>query len=467
MATPDRTNTPVRVRSDASSTMPSQVDIYESEFEEEVFNNEARRTRDYEMTAIEYCSSGNDVLSGESTVPIESQEEFLKRIQDNISGLFHEFSFVMSRVSIDGAQLPVLMITPLQVFVHLPLGIMPRIQVSVHYKVYSVHVFMRFWKKESFDTVEAIISLCKTIGEKSEYKFCPGIQYDQYMNDYYEVIRFHIKSVHLTEFPFKRIDSVNCKLLFQLAHNATAEEKSLKEVKCYPCKRLVFDLEHQKRRTALETPTRKVKRQHPSSRARMSYMSPASQAKRRKLAQYERTSNIRKLAQYEENEIVLDDEQNDEMCAFVEKMRDKELQKLFDEGDKHGVGGILKDIWATDLERQQKEFAHDQATNRKINTVKAMVSSFFVIGNGGRGNRWNMITIRMGKCTVRCEWCILCLFAALAIYCRSPAAYKALKEFNILSLPSKSTLQSYSGVFIHAPGVSSACIADQVARCGI
>jgi len=49
---------------------------------------------------------------------------------------------------------------------------------------------------------------------------------------------------------------------------------------------------------------------------------------------------------------------------------------------------------------------------------------------------------------------------ALAIYCRSPAAYEALKGFSILSLPAKSTLQSYSGAFIHAPGASTACIAN-------
>ena len=36
-------------------------------------------------------------------------------------------------------------------------------------------------------------------------------------------------------------------------------------------------------------------------------------------------------------------------------------------------------------------------------------------------------------------------FVAMAIYCCSPAAYKALKDFNILSLPAKSILQSYSG----------------------
>jgi len=158
---------------------------------------------------------------------------------------------------------------------------------------------------------------------------------------------------------------VNCSLLFHLAHNAKMEEKSSKEVRCYPCKNLVLYLKHQKRRTSAETPTRKTKRQRPSSRARMSHMSPASQAKRRKLAQYERTSNIRKLARYKESEIELDDEQNDEMCAIMEKMGDEDLQKLFDEGEKHGVGSILKDIWATDLDGRRKEFSHDQTTNRK------------------------------------------------------------------------------------------------------
>ena len=53
---------------------------------------------------------------------------------------------------------------------------------------------------------------------------------------------------------------------------------------------------------------------------------------------------------------------------------------------------------------------------------------------------------------------------ALAIYTRSPAAYKALKEFNILKLPSKATLQSYSGAFIHESGASARCISVQVSR---
>jgi len=45
----------------------------------------------------------------------------------------------------------------------------------------------------------------------------------------------------------------------------------------------------------------------------------------------------------------------------------------------------------------------------------------------------------------------------------SPAAYEALKSFKILQLPSKSTLQAYTGAFMHEPSISSHCIVNQVA----
>ena len=53
---------------------------------------------------------------------------------------------------------------------------------------------------------------------------------------------------------------------------------------------------------------------------------------------------------------------------------------------------------------------------------------------------------------------------ALAIYTQSPAAYEALKGFDILQLPSRSLLQSYPGAFLHDPGTSKKCIDDQVAQ---
>jgi len=50
------------------------------------------------------------------------------------------------------------------------------------------------------------------------------------------------------------------------------------------------------------------------------------------------------------------------------------------------------------------------------------------------------------------------------VFTRSPAAYEALKSFKILQLPSRSTLQSYTGAFLHEPGANSKCIENQVAN---
>lgn len=67
------------------------------------------------------------------------------------------------------------------------------------------------------------------------------------------------------------------------------------------------------------------------------------------------------------------------------------------------------------------------------------------VGTGNQGNRWNLITYRL----------------ALAVYTRSPAAYAALKSFNILQLPSKRSLQEFVGANCDPPGVNEKKIAEQ------
>jgi len=46
------------------------------------------------------------------------------------------------------------------------------------------------------------------------------------------------------------------------------------------------------------------------------------------------------------------------------------------------------------------------------------------------------------------------------MYTHSPAAYKALQSFEILKLPSKSTMQAYTGTFLHSPGANNVCTVD-------
>ena len=62
------------------------------------------------------------------------------------------------------------------------------------------------------------------------------------------------------------------------------------------------------------------------------------------------------------------------------------------------------------------------------------------------------------------KYFVIAFAIALAVYSRSPAAYYALKSFKLLQLPSKSILRAYSGAFLHKPGASQQCIADQVAQ---
>jgi len=350
------------------------------------------------LTEIE-MNSTSEVQSSGSETPIQEQEAFLHAIYSELSGSFPDLVFTASQVHDSDKLVPVLLISQRQLFSHPPFGVVSRVQVAVRYKLYNVHVLMRLWKSASFEDVAEIRELCYIMEQKSEYKFCPGVEPDHYKKEYHDVIRFHIKSVRLLEFPFNRVDSVNCSMLHKLAHNATYLEKAAGEVRCPACKRLVLDLKRQKKRTSEETPTRKSKRQRPSSRARLSHMSPDSQAKRKTLAQYERTNNVRKLQRYEESEVVLDDDQNNEMCQIMQKIGTDELETLYKEGDEHGVRKIMEDIWITDKERQREQFTHDQAANSMLSIIaQTFLLVFFYVGNGGRGNRWNMITIRMGMC---------------------------------------------------------------------
>ena len=53
------------------------------------------------------------------------------------------------------------------------------------------------------------------------------------------------------------------------------------------------------------------------------------------------------------------------MCAIMEAVQPEELEKLF-EGDQHGVGNLMKNIWFTDKYYQKSEFSSDQVCNSKF-----------------------------------------------------------------------------------------------------
>ena len=249
---------------------------------------------------------------------------------------------------------------------HPPFSYTSRIRVIISGFQHEVHVMMKKWESGVLYSIPDVQELCSKFSASSNHKFCPGIDPQHYKLYYYEAIRFDLKSARQTMEPFARVDPVNCKLWFTLASNASSAEKSSSEVQCSACKRLVTDLNCQRRRTLAESPTRKLKRQSSTSRARLTYMSPASQKSRKSNAQIERSNMMRKLEKLRGADVTLNDEQHDEMCSLVERINNEDLDKIFLEGSEHGVGDLMKEIWFTDSKRQRQQFLQDQSKNGKF-----------------------------------------------------------------------------------------------------
>lgn len=89
--------------------------------------------------------------------------------------------------------------------------------------------------------------------------------------------------------------------------------------------------------------------------------------------------------------------------------------------------------------------------------------------SGKSSNKWSLITIRMGMPAAHIQflyysYCIIVyviMFTALAIYSRSPAAFEALQDFNILQLPGVATLKSYIRSNKEAPGECAERLANE------
>ena len=83
----------------------------------------------------------------------------------------------------------------------------------------------------------------------------------------------------------------------------------------------------------------------------------------------ERNLDKRKLAQYEKTEITMSEEQHTQMCDVmdvVDQVAVDNLQHIFEEGETHGVGNKLKEIWTMDKRQQLESYQKDQAKNGKI-----------------------------------------------------------------------------------------------------
>ena len=233
------------------------------------------------------------------------------------------------------------------------------------YKVQVLFTSISSGRVQTFNELSAIRF---TISKNSQYKFCPGFDEKNYLEQYHAVICYHIKGVRIWGKPFSRIDSEKCLMWHQLEKNACVEEKKLFTVLCRECKRLQHHLEHQKRRSQV-SPARRIARQQPSSSFKLKYLSPASIVKRKKATQMERSADKAKLAKCDDLEVTLDDEQSGELSSIISKIEETsadELDKIFKEADGCSVGDSIRAVWELDRNNSKERFFKDQQTNSKF-----------------------------------------------------------------------------------------------------
>jgi len=257
---------------------------------------------------------------------------------------------------------PVYVVTQRELFNHPSFGYTSRTSIALKGSEYVINALSFHVESGTIANDGDVHELCHRFSNQLSYKFCSGIDWNVY-EEKYQVIRYHLKSVRYSTSPFQRVDSVNCPLWFKQSVKARASEKYASKAMCSVCKRLKTHLDWQLKRTLSESPSRKVKRQAPSSKAKLSSMSPASQNKRKQNVTSERNSDKKKLRKYENTEVSLDDDQHDDLCEIVKKIEEvskDDLEKAFCEGDIHGVGDKVREIWVTDRRHQLQQFREDQ-----------------------------------------------------------------------------------------------------------
>ena len=252
---------------------------------------------------------------------------------------------------------------------HPPAGTISRARIVVYEdRSFYFQVLLRSKEAGTMETVDHFLSVCEMMANvKGEYKFCLGIDPNEYEMKYFSKIRYDIKNIRRVDSPFERIDSCNCLLFHKLAKNASIIEKDLECVPCGACKRLLSDL-NQRLKTAVSS-SDKVKRQQSSSNCPLKYMSPSSQKKRKESTRRERAKDRSRLQKYSYTELTLDDEQHDELSKLmgaIEEKGEKDIEDVMQDADRHGVGDSVREIWQIDKQRVKDEFYHDQQKNCKL-----------------------------------------------------------------------------------------------------
>lgn len=318
----------------------------------------------HEFSQQSHQDEHQDVTSEERRLKTSTEVARLALLENMVAISFPQLKATINKSSCGTG---ILNITHSQMHYHPPAGYIYRVRLLVTCKSdgfnYDNQVFFNTICKGNLNSNEDFILLCGSLLRSNGYVFCPGIDYIEYMQTYYSVIRFHSKQVSIMEAPFQRVNAKGCLWWFKLPKNATTEEKRADEVCCSRCKRLRSDLEYQKRRSLLVSPAKRVRRQAASSNYPAKFLSPASTVKRKTNAHKQTFKLNVAIAKHSNMDVTLDDAQHDEMCKISEEIEkdSSHINEIFKEAASYGLEDSLREVWLMD--KQRREFMKDQIKN--------------------------------------------------------------------------------------------------------
>ena len=183
-----------------------------------------------------------------------------------------------------------------------------------------------------------------------------------------------------------------------------------------------------------ETPTRKLKRARPSSKCPITKLTPTTRKKRIRAGSKMRTHYANRAKDLSEllakKDMVLVDEQSSQMSNIINIVKDDYSEVVNTVINESTIIEIerqaMRNIWRRDCAKKRAKDKADFEADQKKNT------------SSNCSNRWSLITYRM----------------ALAVFARSPAAYRALQCFELLQLPSVYSLRNATQKYNSESGIS-------------
>ena len=158
-------------------------------------------------------------------------------------------------------------------------------------------------------TPEEFVSLCEKIADNKNFKFCPGIDLEEY-EQCKEMIKYDPKSVRVIDVPVKRISSSKCKLWYHTTgRGISKQKKEPSEMICSECGKLRHYLQATARRLSSVPPEKRVQREQADSCYPMKYLSSES-LQRRKM-------NIKSLKAREKRKIKRKSSTSGETCFVL------------------------------------------------------------------------------------------------------------------------------------------------------